>query len=675
MSDIESEIDRSNLAVRVFGPFRLESPHSELALRGRKTRGLLAYLVLAPGKRATRECLAEILWTDRGPDQSRASLRQAIAELRAIPELSSVLAIDRNEIALDAARVSSDIDQVLAAATGGTLENLARRLEGMSGALLENLPDISPAFDEWLAIERPNRVECVLQAVLARLQDVGPDDVTDARAILRSLDRIDPCNEAVARLGMRLDHAAADNAALHRRYRRLSDQLRNEFGALPSDTTQSLFRELSSGAPERAPISAGPQQSMSGAISDLLPLVIVAPLQVSGACALSGARGAYCVDAIRVALSGMAGLKVLAVEAAELDEIARASTDSLALYLLSGKAFAGEGQVMVTLQLSNVGDRTLVWSETMALVDGSQAAEEIVAKAVGAAKPAIDRHLDRLLRAATGEMASDRATFTRARLMIRNASNLAETQAGAALLERVIERDPRHLGARLLLVRMYNTDFWQQMAGHDVRSFRERARKHMDYVAAVEPSRADVRVRRAWCFLREGAHAVASKEFAEVLSCEHLDPDIVDECAFGLCHLGELEAARRSMQRAFRLNPFPPSDYHADYAAILALSGEHTSAEDHFLVSGETGLQYDAIRIANFARCSGGTGARDKVAERFTEGFRRAWQGASPPGLDEVVEWIDETLPLSTPEHLEFVRSGLQEILAPTWPGGARSSS
>ena len=330
MSDIESEIDRSNLAVRVFGPFRLEGPHSELALRGRKTRGLLAYLVLAPGKRATRECLAEILWTDRGPDQSRASLRQAIAELRAIPELSSVLAIDRDEIALDAARVSSDIDQVLAAATGGTLENLARRLEGLSGALLENLPDISPAFDEWLAIERPNRVECVLQAVLARLQDVGPDDVTDARAILRSLDRIDPCNEAVARLGMRLDHAAADNAALHRRYRRLSDQLRNEFGALPSDTTQSLFRELSSGAPERAPISAGPQQSMSGAISDLLPLVIVAPLQVSGACALSGARGAYCVDAIRVALSGMAGLKVLAVEAAELDEIARASTDSLA---------------------------------------------------------------------------------------------------------------------------------------------------------------------------------------------------------------------------------------------------------------------------------------------------------------------------------------------------------
>jgi len=51
--------------------------------RARKTRGMVAFLALAPGGSATREKLAGLLWSDRQEEQARGSLRQSVTELRA----------------------------------------------------------------------------------------------------------------------------------------------------------------------------------------------------------------------------------------------------------------------------------------------------------------------------------------------------------------------------------------------------------------------------------------------------------------------------------------------------------------------------------------------------------------------------------------------------------------
>jgi hypothetical protein len=122
------------------------------------------------------------------------------------------------------------------------------------------------------------------------------------------------------------------------------------------------------------------------------------------------------------------------------------------------------------------------------------------------------------------------------------------------------------------------------------------------------------------------------------------------------------------MQRAFFLNPFPSSDYHADFAAILALKGEHETAEEHFAVSGETGLMYTAVRIANAAHLDDGM---DRVAQslaHFASGFRQAWQQGREPLLADVLEWVGYTLPLNRPEHMEWLRQGLRQMLEPSWP-------
>src|SRR5688572_21287977 len=68
---------------RLWGGFQATrvADGADVTPRGRKSRALLAYLLL--DKRSNdRERLAGLLWSERGEAQARASLRQCLLELR-----------------------------------------------------------------------------------------------------------------------------------------------------------------------------------------------------------------------------------------------------------------------------------------------------------------------------------------------------------------------------------------------------------------------------------------------------------------------------------------------------------------------------------------------------------------------------------------------------------------
>src|SRR5258707_13655009 len=71
------------LRISVIGAFRVLAHDGEdLTPRGRKARALLAILALTPGRRRSRPALQDKLWSDRGPEQGAASLRQTLTEIR-----------------------------------------------------------------------------------------------------------------------------------------------------------------------------------------------------------------------------------------------------------------------------------------------------------------------------------------------------------------------------------------------------------------------------------------------------------------------------------------------------------------------------------------------------------------------------------------------------------------
>lgn len=668
--------------LQLFGRFRLTQSGREVILPGRKARAILAFLVLAPDLAATREQLSYLMWTDRGPDQARASLRQSLKELRGLPATAGAIAMTHIGVKLDGSALTADLHEIHHAAAAHDLPGLAGLLEGVRGDLLEDFLDVSPGFDDWLLAERPRQRDRLLGAALDAVEADGLADMKDTRSILRSLDRIDPVNEAVVRLGMRLDHACGDGASLHRRYRQLCERLDSEFDAFPSEDTRALFHALTAGRPvEPAPAQApsvreAPASPIRPGGGDMVPLVLVAPLQSHAGDAALASLAGFCADDMRTALSRIRGIQVLAVDGGMIDTVVQQGDDALGLYLLSGSIRQVGSDYRATLQLANAQSRLIVWSDSLRFGEaGEDMLDTLVAKAAGAALPAIDRDLEARLRQASDEIDSERALYTRARLLIRTAGHLEAVQQGVHLLETLVEREPNHLGARLLLGRMYNTDFWQQVCGHDVERFRDLAEGHLEAAAALAPGHCEVRIRQAWSQLRKGETAAARRSFAAALDTLPHDADLANLCAFGLCMLGDLDEAERLMQQAFFLNPLPPSDYHADYAMILALKGDHEGAEEHFAVSGEDGMQYAAVRIANATALDGSGEAAARTAERFVKDFHRAWQRESPPALPDVVDWLGYTLPLSRFESRDWIRSGLQQTLEPIWPGARGNGS
>ena len=134
------------LRLRIFGRFCAEDDlRHEIPIKSKKGRALLAYLALPPGKRRSREKITALLWSDRGDEQARGSLRQALSGLRRElgDEAAGALVITVDSVSLNSERV--------------TVERASPDDE-----LLEGLHINDPAFDEWLRDER------------LRLEDASP---------------------------------------------------------------------------------------------------------------------------------------------------------------------------------------------------------------------------------------------------------------------------------------------------------------------------------------------------------------------------------------------------------------------------------------------------------------------------------------------------------------------
>lgn len=124
--------------------------------RSRKARALLALLAMARGQPVPRASLAALLWSGRGEEQRRGSLRQTLHELQdVLASLGpSLLLTTREALALRGDAVWTDAIEAGQAPSGGT-------------SFLSDLDGLDPAFDHWLTQQRQR---------LLRPSPVPPED-------------------------------------------------------------------------------------------------------------------------------------------------------------------------------------------------------------------------------------------------------------------------------------------------------------------------------------------------------------------------------------------------------------------------------------------------------------------------------------------------------------------
>lgn len=160
------------LEVRLLGQCSLTIDERPLSMPSRPARLLLAYLVLNPGTRHSRDHLASLLWPDSTSENARSNLRHTLWRLRSILEEAGCdeqgLIVDDETIMFDTACLYWLDVAVLEQPVDRTtdVKRLAAQLDVYEGELLPGY------YDSWVVLER-ERIEAVvdlrMQALLARL--------------------------------------------------------------------------------------------------------------------------------------------------------------------------------------------------------------------------------------------------------------------------------------------------------------------------------------------------------------------------------------------------------------------------------------------------------------------------------------------------------------------------
>ncbi len=246
--------------LRLLGPpgvwMRTGATSSEVGFRVRRSLLLLAFLALAPGRRASREAVSEALWPDTMPERARRGLHPVVSVARralrdhGAPGAEFVVASGGNYALDPDVGWSIDVDEwkarVAAAEThlaGGdpaaAVTGWQRAWRLYRGALLEGI-DVP-----WAQEPREAMREQHLK-LLRRLGDTltALERGDEAMDVYRALLLEDPLQES-AHLALMAAYARQGRRDLVRRqYDRLCTLLRTELGSEPLLRTTLEFHTL-----------------------------------------------------------------------------------------------------------------------------------------------------------------------------------------------------------------------------------------------------------------------------------------------------------------------------------------------------------------------------------------------------------------------------------------------
>lgn len=186
---------------RFVGAFALEDAQGHNVLPPlRKTRALLAWILLARGEALSRGALIQFAWRDREAEQGRASLRQALYEARTLTlGQQPLIYASRTTVRANPAVLDSDFDKLIAAARGDDLDTLESGLGPNLPPLLADLDGISPTIDAWLAAVRQEKLAELCEAVSAAAsRALGSGRTLGGRCLLEFLGAADSSHVTAA---------------------------------------------------------------------------------------------------------------------------------------------------------------------------------------------------------------------------------------------------------------------------------------------------------------------------------------------------------------------------------------------------------------------------------------------------------------------------------------------
>ncbi len=644
----------ARLRLQLFGSFRLTAPGGvSVRITSRRGRALLAYLCFNRDQGATRGQLAGLLWSDRGEDQARSSLRQCLLEVRTAlpPNGQAALDIGRERVSLRAGGCDADIDDLEDALRSEGGESLTTFLREVGDDLLLADLNLSGLIGDWLDQTRAWIEERLARAVHAGLKRQESDGAWPAvRDLADAFLRRQPLDEPAVAAAMRADIALGSNSAAHRRFQILKDALAQEFGVDPGAEAVAALQSI------KAPRARAPN-ALAGA--HVPPLVVVAAFED----AQLEPQDVRLVQAIRdevvSGLSRFRDLRIITDHQPAGAVSAETWEERGAAYVLGASFRPGVDALRQATQLLRIGDRRVIWSDTLALpkAELAWAIDQTIAKVVGAVLPTID---DDVMQ--SGRLPADDAykRYLAARDAAADARSYAEAQAAARDLEQLVAAQPSFVLPSLPLARLYNTDFNYTRAGASGDAEHARALDLARTALSVDRAHVHGYTVKGWCHLRRRDWGAAQLHFDQAVTLNPFHADRIMEAGFGNIFLGSLHQARTLLDRCLLLNPTPKDMFFTDLGLLELVDGDHERAATYFeLVARPTiwDLIYSAINSAL------GGHVDPAKASAANAAIRAIWVDADSASVDALVAWIGNHNPFKDPEVERRFLGGARRLL------------
>ena len=636
----------TQIRLHLLGEFRcLAEDGTPVAIALAKDQGLLTILALAPGLESPRSRITDLLWSTRGSEQARASLRQSLWSLKKSigNGADSVLNIDRRCVGLNPHLVETDVADFQKLTASASKKSLEDAVALYQGDLLESLELRDRAWQEWLTKERESLRSQAVDA-LRRLIDHYGADSQPQRLIDtgRKLVELEPFQEEGHRAIMRGYAESNQRALALKQYERCRELLQRELDISPDSATQDLFsqvkvgdiavRQDDGGSPLDSRIASGRSTQPSPEVAEVLeelprtavhttkPSILILPfVNVSDDPAQDYiARGV--TDNIIVALTRFRELFVFAYKTTmalegSVERPADAYKQLGARYAVEGSLQRTKHRIRVTARLVDTQNGQNLWAQDYdrdledLLAVQDEITELIVTSLVGAVEEA---DYIRALHKQPQQMAAYDYVL-KGRVVLNRYTRQGEHEARDNF-KKALDLDRYSAPAYAGLAVSYSNELhcsWCEQPEQALSSLCEYASKALE----LDSANSMARYALACAYYFRGEHERASLEIEHAIAINPNDYHIVCAKAWFLTFSGHLLEGLQCSIDAMRTNP-----YAADGCLETIGLAEYLSAnyERALLAFGKT-TSNSMFKLAGMAACYAQLGRLEEATRTSRE--------------------------------------------------------
>jgi DNA-binding SARP family transcriptional activator/TolB-like protein len=670
-------VDGPAVSVSVLGTVSVAVFGRDIRIKNRKSRAVLAYVVLNEVLRETRERLVGLFWSESDEEKARGSLRQTLRELRALFDEAGYRGFHTDKLAVELDRDSIEVDlwAVIRNADAGRVHPLLLDRPRLTDALLEGLDDLDPAFRIWLLAKRETIHSRLLRGLEAGLR---ADDLnaTTVNRLAEAIINLDPTHEEACRHLMRAKAEAGDVSGALRVYKALWDLLDDEYDMEPSPPTQQLVADIKTGQvePQAAPPSIVP--TIAAAPSSMLTTppqpralregshpaarieLAVEPFEMEGVdpgklhlvvgfrqhlvASLVRFREWYVTDRSFQAKAGNARLPVSGH------------------YALRAVARQNEGVLFIVVVLVELDSNVYVWGDDfeLKLENWFEAQQRIVRRLATALN--VQLSAERLARfGGEPDIALDLYDrWLRAQAMILS-FNPDEWGRAALIFNETIRAAPSFSPGYSSLAQLNNTV-------HIVHPgiFRNRAKEKESLDLArtavnLDPIDSRAQLSLGWAYALAGQYDQAEVHMDLASELNPNDPWTLISTALFYAFGGKLERSLAYADRALDVTLAPTRAHWAYDVTIQLLRGNDEAVIRAADNAGDAPRSLPAWRAVAL-HYLGRQKEAAQEARRFVSGARSNWFGAVPPTDETIVRWVLHIQPIARRSDWERLRIGLK---------------